>query len=603
MTGFSQPTKQPATLAAAWEHHRHGRLSMAESMYRAILQRQPGNADALRLLGNVLRRTGRAGEALALLEKAVRIKGNVADNQMELGSVAAAAGRMEVAVAALTRAIALKPTLVDAYGRLAHIYMSAFNAAAACRVLEDGLQHGPEDARLHKAAGDAWLTRGVPERAIGHYERVLQLQPQVGAMAHADLGSALRVLGRLDEAMAHFDAALAAQPNNPRALAGKAEVFETQGRTEDAMQLIEPALRTGQTHPDLALTYARLTKRTKRYDDGLIVVKRVANAPAIPTPFRAMAHMAAGELEEAAGRFDEAFTSYCQGNRMYATGFDEGGYARVIDQLLASFSSDLTDPLARSGNHSELPVFILGMPRSGTSLVEQILSSHPAVFGAGELTEIPNLAVSLPERVARIRDTDLAPIEPFPQCVRQLDSAVLDALAENHLTQLQALSPSSRFITDKLPNNYLYLGLIWMLFPNARIIHCTRDPVETCFSCFATRLSPVHAYANDLLHTAVAYRQYRRVMEHWRQTLTGLHMIEVPYEQMVDDSETWTRALLEFCDLPWDDACLKFYESSRVTRTASVDQVRQPIYRSSLKRSDKFGPCLDPLREALKDFL
>lgn len=571
-------------------------------MYRTILKRQPGNVDALRLLGNVLRRTGRAEEAVGLLEKAVRIKGNVADNQMELGSAAAAAGRMDVAVAALQKAIELKPALADAYGRLAHLFLSSFDAAGACRVLEDGLTHCQGDIRLHKAAGDAWLTRGVAEKALEHYRQVLAIQPQAGAPAHADLGSALRVLGRLDEAIEQYDTALSTQRGLPNALAGKAEILESLGRTEDALALIEPAVRTGQqVHPDCALTFARLAKRSKRYEDGLRVIERVTKSPSIPIPYRSMASMAMGELLEAAGDCDRAFESYTEGNRLYQTRFEETGYVRMIDVLLETFSQEAVGDLARSGSTSERPLFILGMPRSGTSLVEQILSSHPDVFGAGELTEIPNLAMGMPDRVAQ-QGTQDAPVDEFPMGVVQLHADSVARLTSQHLEYLDTMNQADRYVTDKLPNNYLYLGLIWMLFPQARVIHCTRHPVETCFSCFATRLSPVHGYANNLLHTAVAYRQYRRVMGHWKQVLPDLQILDVPYEQVVDDPEHWTRALLEFCDLPWDDACLKFYESKRVTRTASIDQVRQPIYRSSVKRSDKFGHHLDDLRAALADF-
>jgi len=258
--------------------------------------------------------------------------------------------------------------------------------------------------------------------------------------------------------------------------------------------------------------------------------------------------------------------------------------------VIATFGAEFFARTDRAGSQSELPVFIVGMPRSGTTLVEQILASHPMVHGAGELDYMRRIMQTLPERLGVQR--------PIPECAANIDTALAERIAEEHLQHLREHSASALRITDKTPSNFLRLGLIALLFPKARIIHCQRDPLDTCLSCYFLRFGQGQAFAYDLDDLGRYYRDCARLMEHWRRVLPS-PLLEVPYEALVADQEGWSRRLIAFLGLDWDDRCLAFYRSERQVKTASVWQVRQPVYASSIGRWRRYAKHLGPLFAAL----
>jgi hypothetical protein len=237
------------------------------------------------------------------------------------------------------------------------------------------------------------------------------------------------------------------------------------------------------------------------------------------------------------------------------------------------------------GSPSDVPVFIVGMQRSGTTLTEQIAASHPQVYGAGELEHIRRIAGMI--KIGRPEST-----------VRQLTSADSLALAGDYLRKVREIGGDALRIVDKMPHNFQYLGLIAILFPKARIIHCTRDPMDNCVSCFTQSFTGHHGYNTDLRQLGLYYREYRRLMDHWRRVLP-IPMLEIDYEEMVADQETQSRRLIDFLGLDWDPACLNFHETDRSVQTASRWQVRQPIYKTSVKRWKDYEKHLGPLKKAL----
>ncbi len=294
-------------------------------------------------------------------------------------------------------------------------------------------------------------------------------------------------------------------------------------------------------------------------------------------------------LLDAEGDYDRAFEHCAAANAAMYPGFDVNARSKAVDQLIASFSAEAMAALPRSQNDSELPVFIVGMPRSGTSLVEQILASHPAVHGAGELREIG--------RSARRLGLDLGC--PWPECVGLLDGAVLDELSTAYISRLAGFGGGARRVTDKMWQNFENLGLIELLLPRARVIHCRRDPLDTGLSCYLQSFAlagPPFSY--DLAHIGAYYRQYLRLMSHWRE-VSNLELLEIDYENLVDDPERQSRRLIDFLGLEWDRACLDFHTNPRIVRTASSRQVREPIYRRSVNRHSHYAKLLGPLRQAL----
>jgi tetratricopeptide (TPR) repeat protein len=295
-----------------------------------------------------------------------------------------------------------------------------------------------------------------------------------------------------------------------------------------------------------------------------------------------------GKLYDSDKNYEPAFRHYRTANDLDPEKFDIDKNGQVFGTLIKFFSHETQSKRPRASNRSRLPVFIVGMPRSGTTLTEQILASHPLVHGAGELLKMDQIKKSL----GALTGT------PWPQYADRLDRKTLDKVAQEHLEWLGGLAKGKARVTDKMPHNFLSLGLIDLLFPEARIIHCQRDPMDNCLSIYFQHFNSEHAYANNLEHLGIYYRQYEQVMAHWRKAVR-LPILDVRYEQMVAEPEQSARRLVEFCGLEWDDRCLRFYESGRVVATPSYDQVRQPIYRKSVARWKRYEKHLEPLKRSL----
>ncbi|VAX41677.1 hypothetical protein MNBD_PLANCTO03-964, partial [hydrothermal vent metagenome] len=297
---------------------------------------------------------------------------------------------------------------------------------------------------------------------------------------------------------------------------------------------------------------------------------------------------AAARLLDAEDDTNSAFRAYTQGNAISPKLYKPEDKAQFVDQLIELFSAEALASLPRATNSSNRPIFIVGMPRSGTTLVEQILAAHPDVYAAGELQELRRIWKDL---VATRGNGSVAALSS----ITQVD---INAAADRYLKYLDTLDTATPHITDKMPHNFEQLGLINLLFPDARVIHCSRNPLDTCLSCYTIQLSLAHTYSNDLTLLGHAYAQYHRLMAHWRTAL-DVPMLEVVYEDVVAETETLARRIVEFVGLPWHDDCLRFYEAKRTIVTASVDQVRQPIYTSSVNRWKRYDRYLDPLRQSL----
>jgi hypothetical protein len=301
---------------------------------------------------------------------------------------------------------------------------------------------------------------------------------------------------------------------------------------------------------------------------------------------RATLHFGLGKAFLDIGDSERAFRHYNVGNRLKRSTFayDPDANARWMTRIAEVFSSALLATKADMGAHSDLPVFVVGMPRSGTTLIEQILASHPMVHGAGELKRLQTLVDG---------------IEGFPVSVTNLARTQFEALGHAYLAFVKPTADGRRRVVDKMPSNFLHAGLIRFILPDARIIHCRRDPADTCLSCYTKLFAGEQAFAYDQTELGQFHRSYQALTTHWRETLPASHFLEVGYEAVVDDVEAQARRMLEFLGLPWNDSVLRFHETERPVRTASVNQVRQPIYRTSAGRWRKHAAHLQPLLAAL----
>jgi hypothetical protein len=332
-------------------------------------------------------------------------------------------------------------------------------------------------------------------------------------------------------------------------------------------------------------------------DRGDTMIARMADLlreNKLSAPKRWALHFGVGKRFDDLAAYDDAFAHYRAANELKggAAAFDPADWEQDISRIMATFSRRFFSERPGLGNDSQRPIFVVGMPRSGTSLVEQFLASHPEIAGAGELNDFFLIAGNL----SAILGTDI----PYPASAELIDEEAAHRLARGYLDHLRELAPDAKRVADKLPGNFLRLGLIALLFPRARVIHCRRDPVDVCLSCYFQNFDERHFYSHDLANLGRYYRQYERLMAHWRATLT-LPMLEVSYEALTADPEGVAREMIGFCDLEWDDRCLTYHERDHPIMTASVWQARQPVYRTSVQRWKRYEKHLGPLLQALEE--
>jgi tetratricopeptide (TPR) repeat protein len=441
-----------------------------------------------------------------------------------------------------------------------------------------------------------------------------------------DLGRALVLEQRHTEAIAPLRRARDRRPDhlNTVAALGAALVEGTPQEAEEGCALLREALTKAEDHPGLWSSLGRYMHTIGDLEEaeacyrqaierGLEPVQSLVHLVGMLRPEpeaeevrdlraaiaqtsgvlpRSAGHFALGAVYDRAGRYEEAWAEYAEGNRLRrgALEYDPKLEPAVTDALAGAFDEELLRERFGMGADSERPVFIFGMPRSGTTLTEQILVSHPQVAAGGELPTMGELRFTLPQRLG----VPAASQEPL----RKLDAAALQGVAEDYLQVLAAIDEDAPRVTDKMPANFRNLGLMALAFPQARFIHVQRDPVDTCLSCFFQNFNSGQEWSFNLAEAANYYLAYHRLMAHWREVLP-VAMYEVRYEDLVADTEASVRGLLEYCGLPWDEQCLSFHETRRSVRTASINQVRRPIYKSSAGRWHHYEQHLQPLLEPL----
>lgn len=588
----------PPSLRDAQRLMQAGRLSEAERLVRALLTGRPGDRTALLVLAGVLRAQRRFQEALALLQPLVLADPNDMAPVGEAAITFHMAGRLDEAIQGYQRVLQMDPTAVPIRYNLARALLDRYQTEAAIRVLREAREIEPNNVDLVLALAHAHLTHGDPSRAIPLYEKAVRVRPGA-AEVWSGLGTCRRIIGDAAGAKVAFENALKFQPDLPAAIVGLSKVFEEQGEPDRALAMIEPQVKAGRTAPELMLAYAAHLERKGRATDGILLLQKAMEVPGGPVFGRSLLLNTLGSLLEKTGEYEKAWEAYRGANEIVPRTFNPATHVGLTDRLVSTYSEAyFQDASHQTGRTSELPLLIVGMPRSGTSLLEQILSCHSRIHAAGELSDLSRLAMGAARRLKSAFE--------FPECVRHLNRSDLDQLAGDYHDRLNELAASSgkqvMRVTDKMPQNYLFLGLFASMFPRGRIIHSMRHPLDTCLSCYTTSLSANYNYTNDLGDLAVVYKQYRRLMSHWHATLP-VSICDISYEDLVAHKEVQSRHLVEAAGLPWDDACLSHHESRRVVRTASMEQAKKPVYSTSVARWKRFEKQLAPLAEALADYL
>jgi tetratricopeptide (TPR) repeat protein len=630
----------------------------AEREARAFLAVRPNDPRGLLIVASARRRQGDAASALAILAPLAAAFPRAAHTRYELGMTFAAQAEPDKAIVALRQAVALKPDLAEAWRALGDLLFTqgdnagadaAFAAhdramvrdpvlAAAAdplyggrldeaeRKLRDLVTARPNDAAVYRLLGETFSRMGRYEAAELVLERALSLDPThdggrfayVHALFHQQRGA---------EAVAALQPLLAKYPSEVPYKNLLAACLNLLGDFQQAIRINEELLATHSRQPKIWLNYGHALRTVGRRDDAIAAYKRcIALAPGLgdaywslanlkvasftPEEFAAMSdqlrrtnlsvedrlhlHYALGKALEDRGEFGGAFENYAAGARLRraATPYDADETTALAQRSIALFTPAFF--AARPGGcQAPDPIFIVGLPRSGSTLIEQILASHSAVEGTMELSDLGLIA----KGIGGARPD--APPAPYPNGIADLSTGDLTALGEKFLADTRLHRPQGRpFFTDKMPNNFQHVGLIQLILPNAKIIDARRHPLGACFSAFKQHFAQGQNFSYDLVDLGRYYRDYVTLMAHYDAVLAG-RIHRVIYEDMVEDTETVVRRLLDYCGLPFEDACLRFYENDRAVRTVSSEQVRKPIFRGGLDQWTRFEPWLGPLKSAL----
>ena len=540
----------------ALQLHQGGRRQEAEGLYRQVLGQQPNHAAALHFLGLLLHQTGRSEEGLDLIEQSVTLQPENADFLNNMGTVMRDLGRVAAAIDFFRGAVDIRPDQLAARD----------NLGSSLR------QIGQLDAAEE-------IYRGTIGRNPFHVR------------ARIGLAETMQEAGRLDEAIALFREALSIRPKDAELLYGLGVAMMEKGKLDEATDLARQALAIA---PNMATAWLLLTqvkRQTERDKELSGMEAEHAKAPQ-GSLARMQLSFGLGKVNDDLKDYGRAFDYFAEGNaiRRQAIDYDPVRTRGEFEAMKAVFDEAFFEKHRPSDISDDTPIFVVGMPRSGTTLVEQIIASHPQVFGAGELGIL---------KTAVGKQFPMSMPGGFPAGIADMPDGAFAEAGQAYLDMLHTRYPGLRHVTDKMPGNFLLIGFLHMMLPKAKIIHCARDAAATCLSIFKVHFrGDSHRYGYDLGELADFHNLYTDIMAHWHKVLPGA-VHDVRYEDFVADQEGQTRALMAYLGLPWDDKVLSFHETDRPVRTASAAQVRQPMYQGSVDLWKRYGDRLKPLLDKL----
>jgi len=580
-----------ATMVAGWNNlgiilQEAGKLEESLSCLERVELLQPDYAEAHNNLGNTLKRLGRLDQARRHYERALHLAPAYAEALSNFSHLLNDLGELDQAMAFARRAIDANPRLSDAYINAAAIEVTRDRYTEALRWIDALLSYAPLHAGALAVRATALRHLGRLDEALADARRAVAAAPTDGEVQNV-LGEILQAQNKLPEALAAFERAARSTGFAPeKALVNRAIALMEQGHKGDAEAVFEDVLTRNPRSVPAWFNFADL-HRFEPGDPRISAMESLLAAGGIEgRADRTALHFALGKAWLDAGNPERGFTHLDEGNRRKRANFayDAAATDRWIDEIIAAFPAERLQRPRAGTEGSALAVFVVGMPRSGTTLVEQILASHADIFGAGELAAL---------------QTAVTKAGLYPASAATFGAQDEAALGEQYLEEIRPLAAQHRRVVDKMPSNFLFAGLIHRILPDARIIHVRRDPVDTCLSCYTKLFTREQQFAYNLTELGRFYRSYDRLMDHWRAVLPTDRFIEVRYEDIVGDIAAESRRMLAFCGLDWDPACLDFHHTERIIRTASLNQVRQPLHADSIGRWRPYATHLAPLLDAL----
>lgn len=614
----NNPPEITEELEKAKALHHQGDLQQADAIYQDIIKRFPANAEALHSAAILDYQTGKPDAALVKINKAIRRNPAQVEFLNSKGVVLQYLDRNKEALDILKQGLKLAPQNISLRLNIGNTLRNLKQHAEAIDYYLEVVEHNPLHVGAYCNLGNVYDEIQEYDKAIASYKKALEIDADYNIL-YTLLAGTLSKAGKLHEAIGYCKKAIELRPGNAEAYNDLGNYYTELNQHKQALECYEQAhalkpdytvalKNMGVAYQELGMRdkaiscYQQLDEADDGYaeaqhyltmlDDNVIDVDNLQTLLRMEDEQKNIMHLhyALGKVFSARKEFKQAFEHYRLANsiKRQSITYDAGLNTTYIDGLISFFDSDFIQSTQIKGNTSELPVFIVGMPRSGTTLVEQIISNHSQVVGAGELTAFAEIEQTLQQ--------DQVNIEVYPACLNNIDNTRLLGTAAKYLDVLEKLRTSESRVTDKLPGNFLRIGLIKLLFPSARIIHCKRNPVDTCVSIYTNYFADGYKYAYDLQELARYYVDYRRIMAHWL-SLFADSILEVQYEQLVLEQEPVSRQMLDYLALQWEPACLDFHNNQRVVKTASNVQVRQPMYSHAISKWQHYRDDLQPMLE------
>ena len=573
----------------AWRKIEKSHYSDALLILKKLIKTQPGDAETQHMAGCCYASLKQWNEAKKHLRFSIKIQPNMPQSHYALAGVLKALGQTSESVNSLNNVLKLNNGHTEAYVALANIEIKEGKFANAGKHLQQALKIDPKMSDAYFAFGRLEQERGEHKISVSYYEQAIKHNAK-SEKALCAMGNALGNLARKDEAMDFYLKALQVDPNSLESNSSLAILYSFNAEHDKAYQLIKPMLKKKIYHANLASAFARSCKHVDRCQESIDYIEMVLKQADLSNAQIKGLCFSAGKVLDSMGQYDAAFAKYKLGNEALGQDYDSTKNVKEISEIIQTFSAELLLKTPVANNNDKRPIFIIGMPRSGTSLTEQILAAHSDVYAAGELETLFEIS-----RNKNLRHTSK---ELFPFYAEKLNQDEIDNMADTYLKHLDTFSDKASRVTDKMPFNFNLLGLVQILFPAAHIIHCRRNPIDTCLSIYFQDFHEGHKYAKNLADIATYYLQYQRLMKHWQDVLT-IPIFDIQYEDMISNQEDVTKRLLEFCGLEWNEDCLHFYNVKRTIDTASYDQVRQPLYTKSVERWKHYETHLDDLKKIL----
>jgi tetratricopeptide (TPR) repeat protein len=573
-------------------HYDRKAYAEAEQCYRKALAIDPRYPEAANNLGNALRMLGRRDAAVEAYQQALLAREQYPEAYNNLATVLREMRQSEGAEHAYRKAIELRPRYMEAYDNLAQMLAAEKRIEDALRILGRALEIDPRNVRILLTAARVQVQKGSYGQAEQACRAALAIDP-ASAAAYATLGEIFLDNDRFQDAVAAFEASLARDPSSWETRNLYANCLKAVGRLDEALAAFEQTLAE---NPEAYGCYANMadlvefTPENRHFREMQAIV---AAAPEMSEDRAAALNFAIGKAYDDVGAYEQALDHWQRGAavRRRQLDYDEAETFRFFDGIMASYGADFLEKPPFAGNPSQVPVFIVGMPRSGSTLVEQIIASHPRAHGGGETKE-------LSRRLGMVRGR-FPGLPRYPELGLRMTADQYRIVADGYLGALQAMDPAAERITDKLLTNYYFVGMLHVLFPNAKFIHTERNPIDACLSAYSKLFKDDLPHSYDFGELGRYHLRYQALMAHWRSILPEGVMMSVAYEDVVADVAGQAKRIIDFVGLPWDPACLAFHESARPVKTASVVQVRKPVYATSVERWRRYGPALQPLIDAL----